>query len=50
VDVDNPTGAKRLYERVGFSEVERFLVYRKRMPGMTGMASPAAWQESRDGG
>jgi len=39
VDADNPTGAKRLYERVGFREVERFLVYRKQIPGLAGMAS-----------
>lgn len=33
VDAENITGAKRLYERVGFREVERFLVYRKCLPG-----------------
>jgi len=32
VDAENPNGAKRLYERVGFREVERFHVYRKRIP------------------
>ena len=32
VDAENPTGAKRLYERVGFREMERFLVYRKQIP------------------
>jgi len=32
VDAENPNGAKRLYERVGFCEVERFHVYRKRIP------------------
>jgi mycothiol synthase len=42
VDADNPTGAKRLYERVGFSEVERFLVYRKQMPGLESMGGQAA--------
>jgi mycothiol synthase len=31
VDAENPTGAKRLYERVGFREVEQFLVYRKQI-------------------
>lgn len=35
VDAENPTGAKRLYERVGFREVERFHVYRKPIPVLT---------------
>lgn len=29
VDAENPLGARRLYERVGFREAERFHVYRK---------------------
>lgn len=42
VDADNPTGAKRLYERVGFYEAERFLVYRRQMPGLVSMGGPAS--------
>jgi ribosomal protein S18 acetylase RimI-like enzyme len=36
VDAENPTGAKRLYERVGFREVERFHVYRKPIQNLRG--------------
>jgi mycothiol synthase len=35
MDAENPTGAKQLYERIGFREVERFHIYRKQIPIFT---------------
>jgi ribosomal protein S18 acetylase RimI-like enzyme len=32
MDAENPTGAKQLYERIGFREVDRFHIYRKQIP------------------
>ncbi len=32
MDAENPTGAQQLYERIGFREVDRFHIYRKRIP------------------
>jgi ribosomal protein S18 acetylase RimI-like enzyme len=32
VDAENPNGAKQLYERVGFREIDRFPIYGKRVP------------------
>jgi mycothiol synthase len=32
MDAENPTGAKQLYEHIGFREVDRFHIYRKQIP------------------
>jgi ribosomal protein S18 acetylase RimI-like enzyme len=32
MDADNLTGAKQLYERIGFREVDRYHIYRKQIP------------------
>jgi mycothiol synthase len=35
MDAENPTGAKQLYEHIGFREVNRFHIYRKQIPVST---------------